>query len=93
MPEYLWYVIIGAIAAVFGILICFVSGVSHRKKNADSNMVYIAQQRPIQGLYARYCCGVIRRQYIPHIVRSLNLWCQQPVLQTDSRSMRLRTPV
>ena len=56
-------------------------------------MVYIAQQRPIQGLYARYCCGVIRRQYIPHIVRSLYLWCQQPVCQTDSRSMRLRTPV
>lgn len=35
MPEYLWYVIIGAIAAVFGILIGFVSGVSHRKKKAE----------------------------------------------------------
>ncbi len=35
MPEYLWYVIIGAIAAVVGILIGFVSGVSHRKKKAE----------------------------------------------------------
>ena len=35
MPEYLWYVIIGAAAAVFGILIGFVSGVSHRKKKAE----------------------------------------------------------
>ena len=64
----------------------------HRKENAGGNMVHTARQRPIQGLYARYCSGVIRCQYIPHIVRSLYLWCQQPVCKQTNALCGLGRP-
>ena len=64
----------------------------HRKENAGGNMVHTARQCPVQGLYARYCSGVIRYQYIPHIVRSLYLWCQQPVRKLTNALCGLGRP-